>query len=81
MLRRMVGLSESGWNEGKARAGILAATAILATVVEKSIRDPEQISKPGGYFRAMIDRAVEGKLNLERSLFGLADVAYGNVAG
>jgi replication initiation protein RepC len=73
MLRRMIGLSEAGWADGKHKVGSYAAAAILATVLEKSIRDPEQISKPGGYFRAMIDRALEGKLNLERSLFGLAD--------
>ncbi|HTO34179.1 MAG TPA: plasmid replication protein RepC [Pararhizobium sp.] len=75
-LRRMIGLSEAGWADGQKRVGIYAAAAILATVVEKSIRDPDQISKPGGYFRAMIDRAVEGQLNLERSLFGLAESRY-----
>ena len=77
VLRRMIGLSEAGWADGKQKVGSYAAAAILATVLEKSIRDPEQISKPGGYFRAMIDRALEGKLNLERSLFGLADNRYG----
>lgn len=80
MLRRMIGLSEPGWMDGQRRVGAYAAAAILATVLEKSLRDPEQISKPGGYFRAMIDRAVEGKLNLERSLFGLADRKYGALA-
>ena len=77
MLRRMIGLSESGWQDGQHRVGVYVAAAILATVVEKSIRDPDQISKPGGYFRAMVERAVEGKLNLERTLFGLADGRYG----
>lgn len=77
VLRRMIGLSEAGWADGKAKVGLYAACAILATVLEKSIRDPEQISRPGGYFRAMIDRAIDGKLNLERSLFGLADGRYG----
>ncbi|UWU19529.1 plasmid replication protein RepC (plasmid) [Rhizobium sullae] len=77
MLRRMIGLSEAGWADGRSKVGLYGASAILATVLEKSIRDPEQISKPAGYFRAMIDRAVEGKLNLERSLFGLAAGFYG----
>ncbi|MBX4899591.1 MULTISPECIES: plasmid replication protein RepC [Rhizobium] len=76
-LRRMIGLSEAGWADGRNKVGLYAAAAILATVLEKSIRDPEQISRPGGYFRAMIDRALDGKLNLERSLFGLADHRYG----
>ncbi|MGI8398303.1 plasmid replication protein RepC (plasmid) [Agrobacterium deltaense] len=78
VLRRMIGLSEAGWVDGQKKVGLYAAAAILATVLEKSIRDPEQISKPGGYFRAMIDRAIDGRLNLERSLFGLADSRYGN---
>ncbi|TCN17632.1 replication initiation protein RepC [Sinorhizobium americanum] len=76
MLRRMIGLSEGGWMDGRRRVGAYAAAAILATVLEKSLRDPEQISKPGGYFRAMVDRAAEGKLNLERSLFGLVEGKY-----
>ncbi|WP_085026136.1 plasmid replication protein RepC [Ensifer aridi] len=76
MLRRMIGLSEGGWMDGRRRVGAYAAAAILATVLEKSLRDPEQISKPGGYFRAMVDRAAEGKLNLERSLFGLMEGKY-----
>ena len=77
MLRRMIGLSEAGWKDGIDKVGLYAASAILAIVLEKSIRNPEQISRPGGYFRAMIDRAIDGKLNLERSLFGLADDRYG----
>jgi replication initiation protein RepC len=74
--RRMIGLSEAGWADGRTKVGLYAASAILATVLEKTIRDPDQISKPAGYFRAMIDRAVDGKLNLERSLFGLAEGSY-----
>ena len=44
----------------------------VATLLEKLIRQPDQISRPNGYFRAMVDRAATGKLNLARSLFGLA---------
>ncbi|MBB6486947.1 plasmid replication protein RepC [Rhizobium lusitanum] len=76
-LRRVVGLSEAGWADGRARVGVYTASAILATVLEKYIRDPELISKPGGYFRAMVDRATDRRLNLERTLFGLADGVYG----
>jgi replication initiation protein RepC len=78
VFRRMIGLSEAGWADGHTKVGPLAASAILATVLEKYIRDPDHISKPGGYFRAMVERAIDGKLNLERSLFGLADSRYGN---
>ncbi|MFJ6327786.1 MULTISPECIES: plasmid replication protein RepC [unclassified Rhizobium] len=76
-LRRVVGLSEAGWADGRAKVGIYTASAILTTVLEKSIRNPDLISRPGGYFRAMVDRAMDGRLNLERTLFGLADGVYG----
>lgn len=78
IFRRMIGLSEAGWLDGHTKVGLYAASAIVATVLEKHIRDPAQISKPGGYFRAMVERAIDGQLNLERSLFGLADSKYGN---
>lgn len=76
VMRVMIGLSEAGWVNGAGRVGRYAAAAILATVLEKSARSPDQISSPGGYFRAMIDRAVEGSLHLEKSLFGLADGVF-----
>lgn len=81
VMRVMIGLSEAGWVDGAGRVGRYAAAAILATVLEKSARLPDQISSPGGYFRAMIDRAVEGQLHLEKSLFGLADGAFKRGAG
>jgi replication initiation protein RepC len=75
VMRVMIGLSEAAWVDGAGKVGRYAASAILATVLEKSLRNPDQISSPGGYFRAMIERAVEGSLHLEKSLFGLADAA------
>lgn len=81
MMRVMIGLSEAGWVDGMSRVGRFAAAAILATVLEKAARSPDQISSPGGYFRAMIDRAVEGSLHLEKSLFGLADGAFKRAGG
>ncbi|MHC2566285.1 replication initiation protein RepC [Bradyrhizobium diazoefficiens] len=81
VMRVMIGLSEAAWIDGASRVGRYAAAAILATVLEKSLRNPEQISSPGGYFRAMVDRGVEGSLRLEKSLFGLADGALKRPVG
>ncbi|MES0885351.1 replication initiation protein RepC [Roseibium sp. SCPC14] len=53
------------------RQGKHLAAACVAVVAEKALRHPEQITSPGGYFRAMIDRAGEGKLHLHKSLHGL----------
>ncbi|MGO4339374.1 plasmid replication protein RepC [Labrys sp. KB_33_2] len=75
IMRRLIGLSEVAWREGISRVGRYGAAAILITVLEKSVRNPDQISSPGGYFRAMIDRAMDGRLHLEKTLFGLADSA------
>ncbi|MDV4183310.1 MULTISPECIES: plasmid replication protein RepC [Rhizobium] len=71
VMRRMIGLSEAAWVDGVGRVGRYAASAILATVLEKSLRDV--IAKPGGYFRAMVDRAIDGSLHLSKSLYGLAE--------
>ncbi|WP_108820445.1 plasmid replication protein RepC [Pseudovibrio sp. Alg231-02] len=68
----LIGLSQSGMQQAQAKVGRYAAAAVLATTAEKALRDPLLISSPGGYFRACIDRAVDGELALHKSLFGLA---------
>lgn len=47
----------------------LAAVAVAVTL-EKY--DRQEVSSPGGYLRAMTDRAAAGELYLARSVFGLA---------
>lgn len=76
-MRLAIGLSEAAWRDGVEKVGRYGAAAILTTVLEKSMRNPEQISSPGGYFRAMVERATDGRLYLDKSLFGLADDALG----
>ncbi|MDX5595505.1 plasmid replication protein RepC [Pseudovibrio sp. SPO723] len=71
----LIGLSQAGLAEAEKRAGGYVAAAVLATTAEKALRDPELISSPGGYFRACIDRAMDGELALHKSLFGLANGA------
>ena len=73
VMRVMVGLSEAGWLDATVRVGSAVAAAILATVMEKAYRKGSDLSSPGGYFRAMIDRAVSGHLHLDRTLYGLAN--------
>ena len=72
-MRVLIGLSETGYAQAVLRHGKHLPAACLAVVAEKALRDPNQITSPGGYFRAMIDRASEHKLNLKKSLFGLAN--------
>ncbi len=68
----LIGLSPNGLQQAEERVGRYVAGAILATTAEKALRDPLLITSPGGYFRACVDRAVEGELALHKSLFGLA---------
>ncbi|MDI6029210.1 plasmid replication protein RepC [Corticibacterium sp. UT-5YL-CI-8] len=70
-MRRMIALSDAAWDKAIATLGHYTSAAILAVVLEKTLRDPEQISKPEGYFRAMVERAREGELQLNRSLHAL----------
>ncbi len=72
-LRLMIGLSPSAWIQAESKTSRYAAAAILITTIEKTLREPMTISSPAGYFRACIDRAVEGQLALHRSLFGLVE--------
>ncbi|WP_108819693.1 plasmid replication protein RepC [Pseudovibrio sp. Alg231-02] len=71
-MRLLIGLSQKGWFDARKRVGDYTASAVLITTVEKALRDPESIARPAGYFRACVDRAIDGKLALHRTLFGLA---------
>ncbi|EEA94847.1 plasmid replication protein RepC [Pseudovibrio sp. JE062] len=71
-LRLAIGLSEDGWKQAILTLGEKMAAAVLVVTVEKTLRDPEGISRPAGYFRACVDRAKDGKLALHKSLYGLA---------
>ncbi len=71
-LRLAIGLSEDGWKQAVLTLGEKMAAAVLVVTVEKTLRDPEGISRPAGYFRACVDRAKDGKLALHKSLYGLS---------
>ncbi|MTI15746.1 replication protein C [Rhodobacteraceae bacterium RKSG542] len=71
--RLALGVSPRAWKEAVSTIGLKAAGAILVVTLEKALREPDVISRPGGYFRACIDRAVDGRLALHKSLYGLAE--------
>ncbi|WP_245417923.1 replication initiation protein RepC, partial [Cohaesibacter celericrescens] len=70
-LKLLIGLGDREFGHGVERQGNLLALVCLAVIAEKALRDPELISHPAAYFRAMIDRAGEEQLNLVKSLHGL----------
>lgn len=71
IMRVGIGLSERAYGEACGKLGRHAAAGILVVVAEKTLRDPDRISRPGGYFRACVERAIDGKLALAKSVFGL----------
>lgn len=69
-LCRIAGVSEDARQRAVDRMGQQAAAVAIALTFEKYTR--AEISSPGGYLRAMTDRAASGELHLNRSIFGLA---------
>lgn len=66
---RLAGVSEDARLRAVERMGQQAADVAIAVTFEKYSR--QEVSSPGGYLRAMTDRAASGELHLSRSVFGL----------
>lgn len=67
-LRPMIGVSEHVWNLAQERLGSQTATAALVLVFDKHCAG--EVASPGGYLRAMVEKAWAGELHLERSFYG-----------
>jgi replication initiation protein RepC len=70
LLCRIAGVSEDARQRAVDGMGQQAAAVAIAVTFEKYTR--QEVSSPGGYLRAMTDRAASGELHLSRSVFGLA---------
>lgn len=67
---RMAGISEDARCRAVDQMGEQAAAIAIAITLQKF--DERQVKSPGGYLRAMTERAAAGELYLARSVFGLA---------
>lgn len=67
---RMTGISEDARCRAVDQMGEQAAAIAIAITLQKF--DERQVKSPGGYLRAMTERAAAGELHLARSVFGLA---------
>ncbi|BCH62648.1 replication initiation protein (plasmid) [Agrobacterium vitis] len=67
---RLAGISEDARLRAVDQMGQQVAAIAVAVTFEKHSR--QEVSSPGGYLRAMTDRAASGDLHLSRSVFGLA---------
>ncbi|MDE3761359.1 replication protein C [Sinorhizobium meliloti] len=70
LMCRVAGISEDARARAVEQMGEQQAAVAVAVTLEKY--DRQEVSSPGGYLRAMTDRAAAGELHLARSVFGLA---------
>ncbi|RVH05149.1 plasmid replication protein RepC [Sinorhizobium meliloti] len=70
LMCRLAGISEDARARAVEQMGEQQAAVAVAVTLEKY--DRQEVSSPGGYLRAMTDRAAAGELHLARSVFGLA---------
>nr|CAA48854.1 REPC [Sinorhizobium meliloti] len=70
LMCRFAGISEDARRRAVEQMGEQQAAVAVAVTLEKY--DRQEVNSPGGYLRAMTDRARRGELHLARSVFGLA---------
>ena len=67
-LRAELGVSKSVWDDACVKMGRPRAAIAIALVTTK---EPGRIKNPGGYFRSMLRKDMEGELHLDQSIWGL----------
>jgi replication initiation protein RepC len=67
-LRAELGVSKSVWDDACVKMGRPRAAIAIALVTTK---EPGQIKNPGGYFRSMLRKDMEGELHLDQSIWSL----------
>ncbi|ASY74405.1 plasmid replication protein RepC [Sinorhizobium fredii] len=70
LMCRFAGISEDARRRAVELMGEQQAAVAVAVTLEKY--DRRDVKSPGGYLRALTDRAAVGELHLARSVFGLA---------
>jgi replication initiation protein RepC len=67
-VRGMAGISEDAWNAANQVMGPAIAAATIALIFDK--QSTGEVNSAGGYLRAMVQRAQNGELHLDRSFYG-----------
>lgn len=76
-VRSELGISKHAWGQACEVLGREDAVVLLATIAAR--HEAGTIGSPGGVMRRMVELHQEGKLRLDRTLFGLADRLKGRV--
>lgn len=67
LVRSMLGISPDAWRRACEAMGAPAAAATVAAILERA----EHIRSPGGYLRALTERAEQGKFSVKPMLAAL----------
>ncbi|PJB70933.1 MAG: hypothetical protein CO093_06495 [Alphaproteobacteria bacterium CG_4_9_14_3_um_filter_47_13] len=66
-----LGIHKSAWGEACTNIGRLGAAMCVLIIDQKQDLPENRVRNPGGYLRAMVQRAKTSELNLHGSIFGL----------
>ena len=66
-------LEQQNWAPACERLGRNGAAVCLILTDRATQRPENQVTKPAGYFRAMVNRAKTGELKLHKSIFGIVE--------
>ncbi|MDH6234006.1 replication initiation protein RepC [Mesorhizobium soli] len=75
LVRTMLGVSPDAWDEARQAMGELTAAVTIATILERST----EIRSPGGYLRALTERAENGRYSVGRVLNTLSSASRAQV--
>src|SRR5690554_3405131 len=67
LVRSMLGISPDAWRKAREAMGDLSAAVTLAAILERA----DSIRSPGGYLRALTERAEQGKFSVRPMLAAL----------
>jgi replication initiation protein RepC len=71
LVRSDLGISQHAWGQACVVLGRMEAVTVLAVVAARHAAG--KVRSPGGLLRRMVELHQEGRLRLDRTLFGLAD--------
>lgn len=70
-LRPTLGISQQSWGNACVALGRTGAALCLLLTDHAALRTSDPVTKPAGYFMALINRAETGDLHLHRSIFAI----------
>lgn len=78
-IRRKLGIFQESWAEACQVLGRNGSALCVLITDQASLRRDNPVQQPAAYFRAMIQRAKRGELQLYRSIFGLLQLSGGQI--